>query len=326
MAAAAIALRTGIAAQPATSLDPRRLSQNPLITVTASATLGDNVNGPTVIRVPDWVDHPLGKYYLYFANHMGTFIRFAYASAVEGPWTIFEPGVLDVRSTAFYREQPDPVETLDDFYTHVASPEVLVDAAQKRFVMWTHGWWTRGERWPYTQASVSTDGMHFTVQSTITRTSYIRVFARGSSYFGVSRLGLVSRATTPLDVFTPGPNLFRDSAYAGRVRHVALVLRGDRLHVFFTGIGDAPERILMSTVDLTGDWSTWRATPPVDVLTPTAAYECADRPNQPSESGDISTPVKQIRDPFVFEDEGRTFLFYSVCGEQGIAAAQITLP
>ena len=62
------------------------------------------------------------------------------------------------------------------------------------------------------------------------------------------------------------------------------------------------------------------------VLAPTAAYECADLPNQPSESGDISTPVKQIRDPFVFEDEGRTFLFYSVCGEQGIAAARIDLP
>ena len=62
------------------------------------------------------------------------------------------------------------------------------------------------------------------------------------------------------------------------------------------------------------------------MLAPTAAYECADLPNQPSESGDISTPVKQIRDPFVFEDEGRTFLFYSLCGEQGIAAARIDLP
>ena len=28
-------------------------------------------------------------------------------------------------------------------------------------------------------------------------------------------------------------------------------------------------------------------------------------------------------DPFVFRDEGRVFLFYSTCGEQGIAAAEL---
>jgi len=49
---------------------------------------------------------------MYFANHMGDFVRLAYADAIEGPWTIYEPGVLHVRDTAFYRDQPDPAETL----------------------------------------------------------------------------------------------------------------------------------------------------------------------------------------------------------------------
>jgi hypothetical protein len=40
----------------------RRFTQNPLVTVDMSVSLGNNVNGPTVIRVPDWVDHPLGRY------------------------------------------------------------------------------------------------------------------------------------------------------------------------------------------------------------------------------------------------------------------------
>src|SRR5262245_51489408 len=57
----------------------RRLAQNPLITVRSSPSLGGNVNGATVIRVPDWIAHPLGRYYMYFANHMGDFIRLAYA-------------------------------------------------------------------------------------------------------------------------------------------------------------------------------------------------------------------------------------------------------
>ena len=135
----------GYAAQEVTAT---RLSQNPLITVDASLSLGGNVNGPTVIRVPDWIDRPLGRYYMYFANHMGTFIRLAYADVITGPWRVHEPGVLHVRDTAFFRPQPDPKETLADFYTHVASPEVFVDRERKRLLMWFHGWWTNSERWP----------------------------------------------------------------------------------------------------------------------------------------------------------------------------------
>lgn len=103
-------------------MNPRRVAANPLITVSSSPTLGGNVNGPTVIRVPSWVERPLGKYYMYFANHMGEFVRFAYADAVTGPWTIRDTGVLHVKDTAFFRPQPNPPETRADFYTHVASP------------------------------------------------------------------------------------------------------------------------------------------------------------------------------------------------------------
>src|SRR5262245_8493066 len=82
-----------------------RVSQNPLIAVDASTSLGGNVNGPTVIRVPDWISEPVGRYYMYFANHMGAFIRLAYADSITGPWKIYEPGVLHVRDTAFFRPQ-----------------------------------------------------------------------------------------------------------------------------------------------------------------------------------------------------------------------------
>lgn len=342
---AALLLHAGPAhAQETRRVEARRFAENPLITVRSSPTLGGNVNGPTVIRVPAWLPNPLGKYYMYFANHMGDFIRLAYADRVTGPWRIHEPGVLHVRDTAFYREQPDPKEALADFYTHVASPEILVDETSKAVTLWAHGWFTNGERWPasladarvwsrqkgygqFTQAAISTDGLHFSVRPSITKTSYLRVFRRGGYYYGVSRLGTVSRAADPRGTFEIGQSLFRDgSRYAGRVRHVGLVVRGDRLHVFFTGIGDAPEHVLMSTVDLAGDWTTWRAAEPSDVIAPSAPYECADLPNVPSTAGDIDQPARQIRDPFVFEDEGRTYLFYSTCGEQGIAAAELTMP
>ncbi len=181
-----------------------RFQQNPLITVATSPTLGGNVNGPTVIEVPDWVDRPLGRYYMYFANHMRLFIRLAYADALTGPWRIHEPGVLRVRDTAFFRPQPDPKETLDDFYTHVASPEVLIDPDRKRIVIWFHGWWTNGRQWPndpaqaltwarqegysqFTQVAESTDGLHFEVRPAITKQSYLRVFRYAGWVYGMTR-------------------------------------------------------------------------------------------------------------------------------------------
>ncbi|MBI3972242.1 MAG: hypothetical protein HY332_13225, partial [Chloroflexi bacterium] len=56
-----------------------RFPTNPIIRPHMDGRMGDNINGPSLIRVPDWVDDPLGRYYLYFAHHRGTYIRLAYA-------------------------------------------------------------------------------------------------------------------------------------------------------------------------------------------------------------------------------------------------------
>jgi hypothetical protein len=299
------------------------------------------VNGATVIRVPDWVERPLGRYYMYFANHVGEFIRLAYADAPEGPWRVHEPGVLHVRDTAFFRPQPDPETARTNFYTHVASPEVFIDHDRRRIVMWFHGWWTDGQRWPadpvaarqwatanrygqFTQGAESTDGLRFETRAPIVRQSYLRVFRRDGYYHAMSRLGQLSRARDPFGPFELGPGAFRESPYAGRVRHVGLLARGSTLFVFFTAIGDAPERVMLSTIDMTADWMTWRASTPVDVLAPETSYECAGLPDAPSQAGDIDVPARQIRDPFVFEDGRRVLLYYAVCGEQGIAAAEVS--
>ena len=187
--------------QAAARVTARRLPENPLITTRSSASLGDNINGPTVIRVPSWVKQPLGRYYMYFAHHMGAFVRLAYADRIEGPWKIYEPGVLPVRDTAFFRPQPDPPENLENFYTHVASPEIYVDTERQRLILWFHGWYTDGQRWPigepaarewarqhgygqFTQVAESSDGIHFDVRPAISRTSYLRVFPHGEHFTG----------------------------------------------------------------------------------------------------------------------------------------------
>ena len=97
------------AAHAAAQVTAMRLPQNPLVTLQSSASLGDNINGPTIIRGPSWIEQPLGRYYMYFAHHMGAYVRLAYADSIAGPWTVHEPGVLPVNETAFFRPQPDPV-------------------------------------------------------------------------------------------------------------------------------------------------------------------------------------------------------------------------
>ena len=319
----------------------RRLPQNPLVTLKSSPSLGDNVNGPSIVRVPDWIERPLGRYYMYFAHHMGAFIRLAYADRIEGPWRIHEPGIVPVANTAFYRPQPDPPENLENFYTHVASPEIYVDHTNRRLVMWFHGWFTEGQRWPvgqaaarawaqkngygqYTQSAESRDGLSFVTQPPITRTSYLRVFPHDGRLYGMARLGLLLRSADASAAFQPGPNPFAGGPHAGRVRHVAVLQRGSTLFVFFTAIGDDPERVMMTTIDATGDWTGWRASEASEILRPEAPYECPTLPGGPSAAGDVKGPVRQLRDPAVFEEGGRTFLFYSICGEQGIAAAELT--
>jgi hypothetical protein len=287
-----------------------RFDGNPLVRPEMSATLGNNINGPSVIRVPAWVQKPLGRYYLYFAHHNGKFIRMAYADTLQGPWKIHVPGVLQAKDTAFAGDK-----------THIASPDVHVDEAGKRIVMYFHGLGQQ-EKGQFTQAADSLDGITFRAEPAITKDYYLRVFRWGGWYYGMARTGAMWRSKDPLAAFEAGGNVFDGSAYTGRVRHVAVLVQGNELYVFFSAIGDAPERIMLSKVALGGDWKAWKASAPEDVLAPAKEYECAGLPVAPSNMGLATTPMRQLRDPAVFVEDGKRYLFYSVCGEQGIAGAE----
>jgi hypothetical protein len=51
---------------------------------------GSNINGPCLLRIPDWVApadraEPSAVYYLYFAHHGDEYIRMAWSAEIEGP-------------------------------------------------------------------------------------------------------------------------------------------------------------------------------------------------------------------------------------------------
>lgn len=281
----------------------RRLPENPIIYPALDARIDGNINGPSVIRVPDWVENPLGRYYLYFAHHQGTFIRLAYADELAGPWRVHSPGVLDLADSFFGQ--------------HIASPDVHVDDTRREIRMYYHGCCQPTPPQQLTRVALSTDGLHFTAREEVLGISYWRGFTWGGWHYGLAMPGVFYRSRDPLSGYEEGPTLFTPD-----MRHSAVQLVGDTLRVFYTNVGDCPERILLSEIALTGDWSSWTASDPVTVLEPELSYEGADLPLVPSVRGAIHEPVRQLRDPCIFEEGGRSWLLYAVAGEHGIAIAE----
>jgi len=278
-----------------------RFKQNPIITPNMDGKMGSNINGPSLIRVPDWLENPLGQYYLYFAHHQGKYIRLAYADRLDGTWTTYESGTLRLEDS-FCRG-------------HVASPDAHVDDEKREIRMYYHG---PSEGGQVSRVSISKDGINFTAFPEILGSSYFRVFQWGGYYYALGMPGIFYRSKDGLMNFEQGPTLFtRD------MRHTALKLDGNTLSVFYSNAHDCPERILLSTIELTPNWMEWQASESVTVLESEMDYEGVDLPLELSARGWAPERVRQLRDPAIFREEGRTYLLYSVAGEHGIAIAEL---
>ena len=130
--------------------------------------------------------------------------------------------------------------------------------------------------------------------------------------------GRLYRSKDGLTSFEEGPLLFNPN-----MRHAALLKRDAELYVFWTQVGDAPERILLSTIDLFPAWEEWCESDAVELLRPERAWEGADAPLEPSLRSVAYGHVNQLRDPAIFQEDGRSFLLYAVAGESGIAIAEL---
>ncbi len=317
-----------------------RLCDGPIVGPETHPSIGDNIQGPSLIRVPDWVENPLGRYYLYFADHKGTYIRLAYADALTGPWQVHAPGSLHLKDSLFPTEPPPvpadggaaamassrasmPGKRSHDFTveattTHIASPDVHVNAKERKIVMYFHGLEAFAKQ--ATRVAVSDDGIDFTAKPEILGRTYFRVFHRPDAVYAMAMPGQFYRSRDGHTGFEEGPRLFNPD-----MRHAALLQRGDTMHVFWTQVGHAPESILLSSIDLSGDWSTWQDGAPVEILRPEFPWEGADAPIEPSIRSTAYGHVNQLRDPAIYEEDGKVFLLYAVVGESGIALAQVHL-
>jgi hypothetical protein len=343
-----------------TTLPPRppavvRFQNNPIIRPEMlPGPVGNNICYPSLIRVPAWLPDPLGKYYLYFADHKGAYIRLAYAERIEGPWKIYEPGTLQLEQMIAVARVASPGKESAVDGKHIASPDVHVDDEKREIRMYFHFSITPRSTWGHRSGvAVSPDGICFRpIGSKPIGQPYIRVFRRGGFYYALDRIGGLTRSRDGLNDFEAGNPDFaaavghkvrgtglpaigtrnaikRESGETdvlpGEIRHTAVKIDGDVLTVFFSRGGDLPEHIMCAQAVLTGDWKTWRLSPLVTVLMPTMDYEGGNMPlKAPTNQGmqQMSRPLfRELRDPYIFREDGKTYLLYSVAGERGIAGA-----
>jgi hypothetical protein len=285
-----------------------RIGEHAIIVPNMDERMGDNINGPSAMRAPSWLVAPLGKYYLYFADHDGDYIRLAYADELHGPWRIHTPGVLSLERSGFAG--------------HIASPDVHVDHERQQIRMYFHGCdagsTEGGEQ--FTRVAISKDGLNFEANPENLGPPYFRAFHKDGAWFALAMPGRVFRSSDGLNDFVEGPNILPLAT-----RHSAIALDGNHATIVYTSVGDNPEHLQGMYADLRGDWDHWRIGESQSLLRPDHDYEGADCEAIPSARGLVTRRERQLRDPALFVDEGTTYLFYAVAGERGIALARLDI-
>jgi hypothetical protein len=285
------------------------------------------------------VVEPLGRYYLYFADHKGDSIRMASADELGGPWTIRHGGTLRLDQSRFLTEPPSATEAeiteIEDIYRnlfgdyqppngmhsdithpHIASPDVRINDADRTFEMYYHGLELLGLQ--MTRFATSTDGLHFDARPPAIEGTYLRAFShRGAEYACVMPGVLLRRLDAPTS-FEKGPVVLpRES------RHVAVHVDGDDVQIYWTQVGDAPERIYLSHIDASLPFEEWMAGEKIEMLRPERPWEGSEEPVRPSARSVAPGFVNQVRDPAIFAEEGHIYLLYAIGGESGIAIAEL---
>ncbi|MEC9299841.1 MAG: hypothetical protein VYA05_03290 [Pseudomonadota bacterium] len=335
---AALVAGTAFAQQPDLStVKVTRLLDKPVIGPDIHPSIGVNIQGPSLIRVPNWVENPLGNYYLYFADHKGLYIRLAYADNLTGPWQVHEPGSLRIEDSYFTPTRPEISEealaemiegrrasgsrTSHDLafeltQPHIASPDVHVNEDRQQIIMYYHG--LEGPGFQHSRVATSNDGINFTAGSENIGRTYMRAFKYEQRTYALAMPGQFYRSENGFTNFEDGPRLF-----VPNMRHSAVVVRDNYLYVFWTRVGDAPESIMLSTIDLRPDWSKWQVSEERVVLRPERNWEGADAPVEPSVRSTAYGHVNQLRDPTLYIEDDVVYMLYAVAGESGIALARV---
>ncbi len=342
------------------------ISESDFEALGAPDSQGNNINGPSVLRIPEWLPSekradPKAEYYCYFGHHGGQYIRLAWAEKIDGPWNLYRVGSDVPKGTRGVLDLENKSNGWIDGTWHIASPDIHVDNKRRRFVMYFHGHFNgRKKGWELnqaTQVALSDDGLDFNggVQDAVLGRSYFRVFTvHGRTYAFANGCYLLSapEGAGPTDerAWTATPDHFRQKQVlwkeqpdffkkfekatgfrmhgAKPMRHPA-VLQIDANHIllfYSKRFIDPPERI--EALQIHTPTADWRTW---KVSKPHTIH----RPTKPWEGvdypikpsrGSTGTHVHQLRDPYVLHDHGRLVLFYCASGEEALGLVELLTP
>ena len=273
----------------------------------------DNVTGATVL---EWRSRLTGRriFQIYFAGHKARHIRLAESRELLGPYKLrrFPIAML----TRFSRTRRG----------HVSSPEIYYVGKKKYLI--THAVPKHPEISQLSYISRLWFSRFTPKIKRLDLPSYARAFIHQGRHFVITRAGKLFEVNPKLEILRKTPiskrNLFekneRDNGK--HIRHPMVANIQGRLICFYTCIGDTPERVFASEIlDLEGEKPYFSR--PIEIIRPELPYEGADLPITPSTRGSAKRPVNQLRDPYFFTTENKSYLFYSVKGEFGIALCEI---
>ena len=331
----------------------RRSAHNPVLSPAVLDAAGvavteaerGNFQGPSALELPEWTPRStleavarngsrVPPVLLYFASHDGLKIRVA-AGEPMGP---FSPVGVVLRGAEA------------GFTDHMASPHVVAVSATRRFFLLVHG--GGGICGHCSRLAASTDGLHFTVQPGWIEGVYLRMFHYGGSWMlagwegayrgrqgGGVALRRIRAGHQELEPrfdgdLAPGPFLAAPggAALTEIGRHFSVIRHGPAtLGVYYTRIGDKPERVRRFEVDLRTINDGWSAdaiidgTASAEVIAPQELYEGSSAPLRASRTSRAAPGEHALRDPYPFAPAGsdQLFLFYTGGGEDNICVAQL---
>ena len=247
----------------------------------------------------------------------------AFSDNLTGPWQIYKEGVLDLKETSFTHERPNieqpqwaKEQGVDGLYPHIASPDIHINEAEKSVEMFFHGLDYDGEQ--RSLHAESSDGLTWQVQQARINQTYLRIFRYKRKKYALGWGGQILRQNTS-GIFEMGPWAFGDQGH----RHAGVLVKGDKLHVVWTRIGDAPESVLHSVIDMSTYWRDWCATEGQMILKPKFAWEGAHLAISKSTVGGLTKQQHSLRDPFLYEENEEVYMIYAGGGETSIGIATL---
>ncbi len=174
---------------------------------------------------------------------------------------------------------------------HVASPNVHIDQKNQRLVLYYRGFVHRGGQ--SSRIATSLDGLNFSSLDRTVFSTYLRAFEYDAQHYLLGMPGVLYRGKNLTGPFEPRAKIL----FEPDMRHTGLLVQGSTLYVFWSRVGDAPEHIMLSEVDLgSPDWDDWTATVPVEILRPELGWEGASLPVLASLRGEMDIDAHELRD------------------------------